>query len=99
MGLNSDPTWKFGVGNLQPTKTQRFIAMVTLTAVSLLCVMGPVLLFDFPFSAVLVCGHGVLPPAPEVLADGPDTQADAEAQAPKDKPLFSIDLSKAVSLS
>lgn len=80
LAMNSNPDWQLGIGSFQPSKTQRFMIMVVLTAMVLLSVMGPVLLFDFPFSAVLVLGHAVLHPVPAVLdvpqtADVPDRKS------------------------
>merc|ERR1712190_655606 len=95
LSLNSNPDWQPAIGSVQPGKTQRLLCMVVLTAIVLLCVMGPVLLFDLPFSFVLVIGHGLLHPVPDMAEDAPETSKDT----PNEKLSFGgIDLSKVVNL-
>lgn len=68
---NDDPNWEVVVGGVPLGKTQRWMALGTVTAVVLLCVVGQIFFSAAFFSAILVLVHGVMHPVPEE-SDMPD---------------------------
>jgi len=61
---NDDPNWQVVVGGFPLNKSHRWMALGTITAIVLLCVVGQIFFSAAFFCAILVLVHGVLHEVP-----------------------------------